>query len=62
MKMHFSKITIFLMHFVFASAALGTQINIINLDGTNEGFNDNTSAAPVGGNIGTTLGQRKSVV
>ena len=32
---------------------------IVNLDGANEGFNDPTPAAPVGGNPGTTVGQQR---
>jgi cysteine-rich repeat protein len=32
---------------------------VINLDGPNEGFNDATPAAPVGGNSGTTLGSQR---
>jgi hypothetical protein len=39
----------------FASAT----INIINMDGPGEGFNDPTPAAPVGGNPGTTVGQQR---
>jgi hypothetical protein len=35
------------------------QIIIVNIDGPNEGFNDPTPAAPVGGNPGTTLGQQR---
>lgn len=35
------------------------QIVIVNLDGPNEGFNDTTPAAPVGGNPGTTRGQQR---
>jgi hypothetical protein len=42
---------------VFANAT----ITIINLDGPNEGFNDTTPAAPVGGNPGTTLGQQRLI-
>ena len=34
-------------------------INIINMDGPGEGFNDPTPAAPVGGNPGTTIGQQR---
>ena len=34
-------------------------ITIINVDGPNEGFNDPTPAAPVGGNPGTTVGQQR---
>jgi len=37
----------------------GATITIINLDGPNEGFNDPTPAAPVGGNPGTTLGAQR---
>ncbi|HEY6195441.1 MAG TPA: PA domain-containing protein [Candidatus Eisenbacteria bacterium] len=32
---------------------------IVNTDGPNEGFNDPTPAAPVGGNPGTTVGQQR---
>jgi cysteine-rich repeat protein len=39
-----------------ASAA---TIRVINLDGPNEGFNDATSTAPVGGNPETTLGAQR---
>jgi len=48
--------------FLFVQPALATQISIVNLDGANEGFNDNTPAAPVGGNIGTTLGEQRLIV
>lgn len=34
-------------------------IQIINLDGSGEGFNDQTVVAPVGGNPGTTLGAQR---
>ncbi|HKW13619.1 MAG TPA: PA domain-containing protein [Candidatus Krumholzibacteria bacterium] len=40
-----------------ASLSNATTIIINNQDGVNEGLNDNTPAAPVGGNPGTTLGQ-----
>jgi hypothetical protein len=40
---------------LFATAT----INIINVDGPEEGFNDPTPAAPVGGNPGTTIGQQR---
>ncbi len=40
--------------------AFGTaNIVIVNTDGPNEGFNDPTPAAPVGGNPGTTIGQQR---
>jgi hypothetical protein len=35
------------------------QILIVNADGPDEGFNDPTPAAPVGGNLGTTRGQQR---
>jgi hypothetical protein len=37
-------------------------IVIVNADGPNEGFNDPTPVAPVGGNPGTTLGQQRLFV
>lgn len=40
-----------------ASLSNATTIIINNQDGVNEGLNDNTPAAPIGGNPGTTLGQ-----
>lgn len=42
---------------VWASGA--ATIIIVNLDGPNEGFNDTTPAAPVGGNTGTTVGEQR---
>ncbi|HEV3485330.1 MAG TPA: PA domain-containing protein, partial [Vicinamibacterales bacterium] len=39
----------------------GANIVIVNLDGPNEGFNDPTPAAPVGGNPGTTVGQQRLI-
>jgi len=36
-------------------------ITILNADGANEGFNDPTPAAPVGGNPGTTIGQQRLI-
>ena len=42
--------------FGIASAA---TITIINNDGVNEGFNDPTPVAPVGGNPATTLGAQR---
>jgi PA domain-containing protein len=45
-----------------SSAALGQAvITIVNGDGANEGFNDPTPVAPVGGNTGTTLGQQRLI-
>ncbi len=39
----------------------GATITIVNLDGPNEGFNDPTPVAPVGGNTGTTRGQQRLI-
>jgi hypothetical protein len=45
---------------VFAVAAEArATIQIINLDGAGEGFNDLTPAVPIGGNPGTTLGEQR---
>ena len=41
--------------FTFGAA----NIVIINGDGAGEGFNDTTAAAPVGGNLGTTVGAQR---
>ncbi|MEP7013152.1 MAG: PA domain-containing protein [Acidobacteriota bacterium] len=42
----------------FAPAGATTFV-IVNNDGAGEGFNDATVAAPVGGNMGTTVGQQR---
>lgn len=42
-----------------SSAFAAADIYIVNADGPNEGFNDPTPTAPVGGNPGTTLGQQR---
>ena len=39
----------------------GANVIVINNDGPNEGFNDPTPAAPVGGNTGTTKGQQRLI-
>ncbi|HEV2845252.1 MAG TPA: peptidase, partial [Thermoanaerobaculia bacterium] len=45
-----------------AAPAFGAaQFVIVNADGANEGFNDPTPAAPVGGNPGTTLGEQRRI-
>jgi len=44
-----------------APAAASAKITVVNADGTNEGFNDPTPAAPVGGNPGTTKGQQRLI-
>jgi hypothetical protein len=53
-----------LMVFLFAASeqTLGAAtITVVNVDGPNEGFNDPTPAAPVGGNPGTTIGQQRLI-
>jgi hypothetical protein len=46
-----------------ASAPAGAAtIVIVNLDGSGEGFNDDTPAAPVGGNPGQTIGEQRLYV
>lgn len=42
-----------------AQAGAAAQITIFNADGPGEGFNDPTPVAPVGGNMGTTLGEQR---
>jgi hypothetical protein len=41
--------------------ARAATIKLINRDGPGEGFNDPTSAAPVGGNTGTTIGEQRLI-
>jgi hypothetical protein len=64
------KTTIKLFSFVILAALVlavnapafgAANIVIVNTDGPNEGFNDPTPAAPVGGNPGTTIGQQRLV-
>ena len=51
-----------IMVLALSSSAFGAAtMVIVNLDGPNEGFNDPTPAAPVGGNAGTTLGQQRLI-
>ena len=45
-----------------AGAAGAATIVIVNNDGLNEGFNDATAAAPVGGNPGVTRGAQRLFV
>ena len=40
-------------------AKVALAFGVVNIDGTNEGFNDPTPVAPVGGNSGTTRGQQR---
>ncbi|MDT8281917.1 MAG: hypothetical protein RQ982_03790 [Gammaproteobacteria bacterium] len=62
MRLRFTKIALYTLHLLFVGNVCATQISIVNLDGVNEGFNDNTVATPVGGNIGTTLGEQRLIV
>ncbi|HYQ96025.1 MAG TPA: hypothetical protein VER38_03355, partial [Candidatus Eisenbacteria bacterium] len=43
-------------------AAHAATLTIVNGDAAGEGFNDPTSAAPVGGNPGTTVGAQRLFV
>ena len=45
-----------------AGPAAAATITIVNNDGANEGFNDPTPAAPIGGNPGTTIGAQRLFV
>src|SRR6478736_2837870 len=45
-----------------AGLASAADIVPVNLDSPNEGYNDNTSAAPVPGNPGTTIGAQRRIV
>lgn len=47
------------MALLAAPAANAAVITILNADGAGEGFNDPTPAAPVGGNMGVTVGQQR---
>ena len=44
---------------LFASLAPGATITIVNKDGANEGFNDQTVVSAVGGNPGTKRGAQR---
>jgi PA domain len=44
-----------------ATVHAAAKITIVNTDGPDEGFNDPTPVAPVGGNPGTTLGQQRLI-
>ena len=48
--------------FAGGGVSLAATINIVNLDGPSEGFNDPTPAPPVGGNTGLTIGQQRLMV
>ena len=44
-----------------SSSAEAVTFTIVNGDSNGEGFNDNTPAAPVGGNTGTTVGEQRLI-
>ncbi len=46
---------------VSSTAYAGATITVVNVDGANEGFNDPTPVAPVGGNTGATRGQQRLI-
>jgi hypothetical protein len=52
-------LAVLLMCLAAAPPVQAASFVINNLDGPNEGFNDPTPVAPVGGNNGTTLGQQR---
>ena len=45
-----------------SSPIYATSISLNMLNNANEGLNDNTAVAPIGGNIGVTLGQQRQNV
>ena len=45
-----------------ATHATAADLIPINFDGADEGYNDPTPAAPVGGNPGTTIGEQRQIV
>jgi hypothetical protein len=49
------------MFSVSESTFAAATITVVNVDGPNEGFNDPTPVAPVGGNPGTTRGQQRLI-
>lgn len=62
MKIHRHLLASLALATLVAVPAFGAaQIVIVNVDGPNEGFNDPTPVAPVGGNPGTTLGQQRLI-
>ncbi len=55
-------ITLFTTLVMLNPVAYGrATIDFINLDGPDEGFNDTTTATPVGGNTGVTLGEQRRI-
>jgi len=66
-KRHFARLTVCILVLAAAffidpaPASAQATIVIVNGDGPGEGFNDPTPVAPVGGNVGTTLGQQRLI-
>jgi hypothetical protein len=54
-------LSVLLLALSAAPAFARATITILNADGPNEGFNDPTPAAPVGGNPGTTIGAQRLI-
>lgn len=52
---------LFALALAAAPALDAATITIVNTDGPNEGYNDPTPVAPIGGNPGTTLGQQRLI-
>jgi hypothetical protein len=52
---------VLIVPFAVPSLTQAAMITVVNLDGPNEGFNDPTPVAPVGGNSGTTLGAQRLI-
>lgn len=50
------------MILLYANSGIAATITINVTDNANEGFNDTTAATPVGGNVGTTLGEQRLIV
>ncbi|MFQ5515417.1 MAG: hypothetical protein ACE5FG_13415 [Myxococcota bacterium] len=44
-----------------ATARAAATLTVLNLDSAGEGFNDPTPVTPVGGNMGTTLGEQRLI-
>ena len=52
-------LALFIIIILALPAHAGVTIRINNVDADNVGFNDQTPVAPVGGNIGETLGEQR---
>ncbi len=46
---------------VSVSPTVAATVNVVNLDGPGEGFNDTTPAVPIGGNTGVTIGAQRLI-